>query len=144
MAIVYLGIGSNLGSRETNIRSAIGLMVEHGLNILKCSTIIETDPVGGPSIQRKFLNGVLKAETELNPKELLILLNGIEYRIGRRRSAPNDPRPIDLDILLYNHLSLQTPSLTIPHPRMLKRDFVMRPLREIEPQLAEELFHAHH
>ncbi len=143
MATVYLGIGSNLGNRRANIASGISLLRDKGLNILKCSTIIETDPVGGPRKQNKFLNGVLKIETELAPQKLLICLKEIERTIGRTKTVRNGPRIIDLDILLYNHLDLQTPYLTIPHPRMFERDFVMHPLKEIEPQLVKELLHAH-
>jgi len=144
MAIVYLGIGSNLGNRRENVEAAIALLKEAGLTVLKISTIIETDPVGGPPNQEKFLNGVLKIETHLSPQKLLGRLKYIEQQLGRVKTITNNgPRPIDLDILLYDQLDLQTPQLTIPHPRMLERNFVMRPLKEIEPQLAEELFHAH-
>ena len=143
MAIVYIGIGSNLGNRKRNIESAIRLLEKSGLDVLKRSTMIETDPVGGPRQQGKFLNGVLKIETKLTPDALLIRLKQIEHELGRIKTIRNGPRTIDLDILLYNHLDLQKPHLTIPHPRMLERDFVMRPLKEIEPQLVKELFHAY-
>ena len=143
MAIVYLAIGSNLGDRRKNIETAVRLLGKKHLDILKVSTIIETDPVGGPKNQGKFLNGVLKAETELPPEELLSFLKSIEKRLDRTKTVHNGPRTIDLDILLYNHRELQTPQLTIPHPRMFERAFVMQPLNEIEPQLVKELFHAH-
>ncbi len=105
--------------------------------------MIETDPVGGPKDQRKFLNGALKVSTETTPSELLSYLKEIEQKLGRERTVLNGPRTIDLDILLYNHREVQTPQLTIPHPRMLERNFVMKPLKEIAPQLVKELFHAH-
>ena len=143
MAIVYLGIGSNLGNRRKNIETAIRLLRKNRVNVLKISTLIETDPVGGPKDQRKFLNGALKGETEIAPEELLSCLKKIEHHLGRTKTVRNGPRPIDLDILLYNHREVQTPQLTIPHPRMLERDFVMQPLKEIDPELVKELFHAH-
>ncbi len=143
MAIAYLGIGSNLGNRRKNIEAAVRLLEKTHLDILKTSTIIESAPMGGPKDQGRFLNGVLKIETEIPPEELLKTLKQIEKRLGRTTTVRNGPRTIDLDILLYNHRKLQTPQLTIPHPRMFERDFVMHPLKEIEPQLVKELFHAH-
>ena len=143
MAIVYLGIGSNLGNRLQNIERAIEALKAHQIQILKPSTIIETDPVGN-SKQNKFLNAVLKTETSHPPQALLKILQSIEKELLRVKTLVNGPRTIDLDILLYDRLSLQTPELTIPHPRMLKRDFVMNPLKEIAPDLVEELTHAHH
>lgn len=143
MTVAYLGIGSNLGNRKENIEKAIALLKENNIVVLKCSTIIETDPVGGPPKQKKFLNGVLKIETQFSPQELLNLLKQIEQKIGRVKTVFNGPRPIDLDILIYDRLNVKKPQLTIPHPRMLERSFVMQPLKEIEPQLVEELSHAH-
>ena len=143
MAIVYLGIGSNLGNRQKNIEDAIASLKEKRIRILKRSTIIETDAVGGPAGQNKFLNGVLKVQTRLAAQELLRVLKRVERELGRIKTVENGPRIIDLDILLYDHLKLQTPQLTLPHPRMLQRGFVMTPLKEIEPQLVEELYHAH-
>ena len=143
MAIVYLGLGSNLGKRRENIDSAINLLKENKISVLRCSSITETAPVDCPPNQRNFLNGVLKIETDLLPHELLGVLKTIERQIGRKEAVRNGPRPIDLDILLYNQIKIQTPDLTIPHPRMFERDFVMIPLREIEPHLNEERWHAH-
>lgn len=144
MAIVYLGIGSNLGNRHENIENAKILLAKNNITLLQCSSIIETTPEGGPRNQENFLNGVLKIETILPPQELLDILKVIEARLGRVDAIRNGPRPIDLDILLYDQLQYQTSQLTIPHPRMIERDFVMKPLREIDPQLTEELTHAHH
>jgi 2-amino-4-hydroxy-6-hydroxymethyldihydropteridine diphosphokinase len=143
MAIAYLGIGSNLGNREENIDTAIKLLEENQIAILKRSTTIETDPVGGPPGQGKFLNAVLKVRTEFPPQPFLHLLKQIEQTLGRTVTVPNGPRPIDLDILIYDNLQWHTPDLTIPHPRMLERHFVMRPLKEIAPDLVKELVHAH-
>lgn len=135
MSIVYLAIGSNLGDRHENIETAKMLLLENNINILHCSSIIETIPAGGPPDQPNFLNGVIKIETNLNPDDLLDLLKTIESKLGRKKTVRNGPRTIDLDILLYDQLKYQTEQLTIPHPRMLKRDFVMNPLKEIDPQL---------
>ncbi|MCK4881603.1 MAG: 2-amino-4-hydroxy-6-hydroxymethyldihydropteridine diphosphokinase [Candidatus Omnitrophica bacterium] len=143
MATVYIGIGSNLGNRKKNIEDAIVSLRKNRIRVLKRSTIIETDPIGGPPNQGKFLNGVLKIQTQLAPQKLLHLLKQIERELGRKKTILNGPRSIDLDILLYDHLKLQTPQLTLPHPRMFKRHFVMNPLKEIEPLLTEELSHAY-
>ena len=142
MATIYLGLGSNLGDRRANIDKSLSLLVENGINILKHSTIIETEPVGGPE-QNKFLNSVIKAETELSPFELLEVINNIEKNLGRVRTIVNGPRTIDIDILLYNKIKVNASNLSIPHPQMLKRDFVLTPLKEIEPELVKELLHAH-
>lgn len=141
MATIYLGLGSNLGDRKANIDRSVSLLVENGILILKLSTIIETDPVGGPE-QNKFFNAALKAETKLSPTELLKLINTIEKQLGRVRTIKNGPRSIDIDILIYDNIKMDEPVLTIPHPRMLDRDFVLIPLKEIEPDLVEELLHA--
>ena len=143
MAIVYLGIGSNSGNRKKNIKDALTSLRKNHISILTRSTIIETDPVGGPPGQEKFLNGVLKIQTQLAPLKLLHLLKRVEQDLGRTKTILNGPRIIDLDILLYDHLKLQTPRLTLPHPRMLARDFVMKPLKEIDPDLTKELCHAY-
>ncbi|HBR15455.1 MAG TPA: 2-amino-4-hydroxy-6-hydroxymethyldihydropteridine diphosphokinase [Candidatus Omnitrophica bacterium] len=134
MAIVYIGIGSNLGNRKGNIESAFALLEENGIHILKISSIIETDPVDGPT-QEKFLNAVIKAGTHLSAQELLTQLKFIEKKLGRVPTVRNGPRTIDLDILLYDQVTLNTSQLTIPHPRMFLRDFVMNPLKEIAPEM---------
>lgn len=123
--------------------SAVASLQEKGALVLKRSTIIETDPVGGPP-QDKFLNAVVKVETKLSPRELLSTCQAIERQLGRVREVPNGPRTIDLDILLYDRLTIDTPQLKIPHPRMFERAFVLGPLREIEPDLLEESLNARH
>jgi 2-amino-4-hydroxy-6-hydroxymethyldihydropteridine diphosphokinase len=130
MPVVYLGLGSNLGDRARNIHEAVRLLNEAGVMAIKLSTIIETDPVGGPP-QGLFLNGVLKAETELLPLDLLKTVNEVEAKLGRVRTVKDGPRTIDIDILLYDDMALDTPELVIPHPRMREREFVMGPLVEI-------------
>ena len=142
MATVYLGLGSNLGDRALNIKNAIDSLNKQGIAVKKVSTIIETDPVGGPKDRGKFLNAVAKAETNLSPGNLRRTLKTIEQALGRVKTAKNGPRTIDLDILLYDMDVINTSELIIPHPRMLNRDFVMIPLKEIAPDLVEELFHA--
>ncbi len=143
MAVAYIALGSNLGDRVSYIMSAVASLQEKGASVLKQSTIIETDPVGGPP-QPKFLNAVVKIETRLSPVELLNQCQAIEQKLGRVRSVINGPRTIDLDILLYDRLVLDTPRLTIPHPRMFERAFVLEPLKEMEPALLEECVHARH
>jgi len=143
LATVYLGIGSNLNDRRKNIDQALALLQEKGGEVLRCSTIIETDPVGGPP-QNKFLNGVVQIQTELSPQKLLKVLKEIEITLKRTRTEINGPRTIDLDILLYDNLHINTNELTIPHPRMFDRDFVMKPLREIAPEITRSETHANH
>jgi len=134
VAIVFLGLGSNLGDREQNIRSALGALEEYGVGILKLSSIIESDPVGGPS-QGLFFNAVAKAKTDISPTDLLHVIHRVEHFLGRVRSVKNGPRTIDIDILLYDDLKVETPELAIPHPRMWARAFVTGPLREIAPEV---------
>lgn len=143
MAIVYLGLGSNQGERGKNISLAIEELKKNGLAIQKVSRLLETEPVGGPP-QGQFLNAVLKAETSLSPIDLLEKINTIEKQLGRKRTIKNGPRTIDIDILLFDNLRLDTPDLILPHPRMRERDFVMTPLREIEPDLDKILPYENH
>ena len=135
MNTVYLGLGSNLGDRNGNILQAIDEMKSQGIDIKKLSSILETDPVGGPP-QEKFLNAVARGETDISPFDLLELVKRVEIKLGRKRTVLNGPRTIDIDILLYSNVKINSPILTIPHPRMLKRNFIMTPLKEIEPELA--------
>ena len=138
MSIIYLALGSNLGDRLLFIHKAIEELELGGVKVLKLSTIIETDPVGGV-VQGKFLNGVLKASTNLSPEELHMTTQLIERKLGRIKKTLNGPRVIDIDILFYDDIKLVTPKLIIPHPRSLERSFVMQPLAEIEPVLCASL-----
>jgi len=138
VATVYLGIGSNLGDRTKNIQDAVSKLNTNGISVKKVSTIIETDPVGGPP-QGKFLNGAIEAQTTLTAPELHATLKKIEKDLGRVDTIRNGPRTIDIDILLYDELTFQTSTLTIPHLRMLERDFVMTPLKEIAPAVAKRI-----
>lgn len=130
MAQVFLGVGSNLGDRLANIEAAYQRLVEQRIRICACSAIRETEPAGGPA-QGKYLNAVIGVETDLEPLALLEVLKNIERDLGRVKTVKDGPRPIDLDILLYDQLVFDSPALTIPHPRMFTRDFVMIPLWEI-------------
>ena len=134
MATVYLGLGSNLKDREQYIHDAVRLLNERGVISQQLSTLIETDPVGGPR-QGLFINAVLRAETFLLPLDLLGVCLSVESALGRIRTVKNGPRTIDIDILLYDDIVMTTPELIIPHPRMKEREFVMRPLREVTEKI---------
>ena len=132
MKRVYLGVGSNIGLREAHLKKARILLSYHPkVHFLRSSPIYETDPVGGPP-QGKFLNAVWEIETELLPGELLQMLLSIEKSLGREKERDkNSPRTIDLDILFYEDLVVEEPNLTIPHPRLSERWFVLKPLWDL-------------
>ena len=132
MAVVFIGIGSNLGDRSKNIQEAVSLLkLDPDVQILAVSSLRETKPQDAPGPD--YLNAVAKLETALEPEVLLSSLQKIEDALGRKRPFKNAPRTIDLDILLYDNRVIHSPRLTIPHPAMFERDFVMQPLLEIEP-----------
>jgi 2-amino-4-hydroxy-6-hydroxymethyldihydropteridine diphosphokinase len=132
---VYIGIGSNLGDRESNIRQAVDqLAALPQCRLVRLSSLYDSDPVGLLD-QPPFLNAVAMLECELPPKQLLWNLNLIESRLGRVRAGHWGPRTIDLDILFYSNLVLEEPELTIPHPEVENRAFVLIPLNEIDPFL---------
>jgi GTP cyclohydrolase-4 len=133
LAIVYLCLGSNLGKREENLCQALTLL-SLKVNLGEVSSIYETEPVGFKE-QPLFLNLVCRITTNLPPEELLHLAKEIETSIGRVPSFPNAPRPIDIDILFYDNKIMETQNLTIPHPRLQDRAFVLIPLAEIAPDL---------
>jgi len=130
---VYLGLGSNLGDRKGNLGKALELLAQK-MRLGKRSSVYETEPVGNIPPQPRFLNMVCQASTRLGPTALLTLLKGIETKLGRTGGS-RDPRPIDIDILLYGDRVRETPKLTIPHPRLAERAFVLVPLAEIAPEL---------
>jgi 2-amino-4-hydroxy-6-hydroxymethyldihydropteridine diphosphokinase len=134
MSIVYVGIGSNLGDRERNCSRSIHLLEKHGIVIRQKSFLYETVPWGLRD-QPLFLNMVIEMETELKPQELLELLKDVEIEVGREESYRWGPRAIDLDILLYDDIILNEATLTIPHPYLHERDFVLIPLCEIAPDV---------
>jgi 2-amino-4-hydroxy-6-hydroxymethyldihydropteridine diphosphokinase len=126
----YIGLGSNLGDRVANVRRALA-----EVEPARASRLLETDPVGYVD-QPRFVNAVALVETDLAPRGLLDRLLEIERDLGRTRDGPRfGPRTIDLDLLLYDDLVLDEPGLTIPHPRMHERRFVLEPLAEIAPGL---------
>ena len=129
---IYLSLGSNLGDRLANLRSAIAALPDSGITVRKVSSIYESEPVDFRD-QPWFLNCVLEAETKLSPLDLLHALQTIELRMGREKTIPKGPRPIDLDILFYADQVIDTPELQIPHPRIAQRRFVLVPLAEIAP-----------
>ncbi|MEJ2678307.1 MAG: 2-amino-4-hydroxy-6-hydroxymethyldihydropteridine diphosphokinase, partial [Gemmatimonadota bacterium] len=133
MATVYLGLGSNLGDRDANLARALELL-EGRLGIDAVSSVYESEPVGYAA-QPEFLNLVARVQTDLAPRAILDVLQGIERTLGRERHFRNAPRIIDVDLLLYDEQQLNEQGLTVPHPRMMERDFVLRPLIELEPEL---------
>lgn len=139
-AIVYLSLGSNLGDRRENLRAAIRRISEH-ITIDAISSVYETAPVG-PQGQPAFLNLCLASRTNFMPHDLLHFLQSIEWVGGRRPTYRWGPRVIDIDLLLYGDRRLAAPDLTIPHPEMTRRAFVLVPLAEIAPDLDHPLFPA--
>ena len=133
-AIAYLALGSNLGDRQDNIGRAIArLDAVPGVRVLRRSSLYETAPVGGPAEQGSYLNAVVEVTSTLGPDDLFASLQGIETDLGRVRTVKDGPRTIDLDILLYGDLVIDSLRLTIPHPRLHERLFVLEPLDEIAP-----------
>jgi 2-amino-4-hydroxy-6-hydroxymethyldihydropteridine diphosphokinase len=131
---VFIGIGSNLGNREDNCNDAIRRLGRSGIEIIARSSMYETEP-WGVTDQPKFINMVIRIGTTLEPSELLAALKEIERKMGRVDTGKWGPRVIDLDILLYGDLVIDEPDLTIPHPHMFERDFVLKPLSEIAPEI---------
>ena len=130
---VYLSIGSNMGDREKYLRDGIEfLRSDEGVRIFAVSDLIETKPYGNVD-QADFLNGAVKLETLLTPHELLDLIHRAESAANRVRTEKWGPRTLDLDILLYDSLVMNDEDLTIPHPDMFNRDFVLTPLKQIAP-----------
>ncbi|MGM9562434.1 MAG: 2-amino-4-hydroxy-6-hydroxymethyldihydropteridine diphosphokinase [Phascolarctobacterium sp.] len=130
----YIALGSNLGDKEENLRRALELLEEHGVEVVKVSTFICTEPYGVTD-QPQFLNAVCQVRTSLEPLALLHTLLGIEQEMGRVRLRHWGERNIDLDLLLYEDVVMDTPELKLPHPDMQNRDFVLLPLAEIAPEL---------
>lgn len=134
---VYIGLGSNLGRREKNIAAALNaLETTRDIEVARVSTLYETEPVGGPDDQPKYLNAAAHLRTRLTPERLLALSRQIEETLGRKRTIAWGPRTIDLDILIFGNEIRSTPELMIPHPLMHERRFVLEPLAEIAPDLA--------
>jgi 2-amino-4-hydroxy-6-hydroxymethyldihydropteridine diphosphokinase len=136
MAKVYLGLGSNLGDRKKFLESALNsLREEPAISVLRVSSVVETTPEENLN-QPKFLNAVCEIETTLSPLDLLDKLRKIENKLGRpRERQKNSPRNIDLDILIFDDLLLKGKTLTIPHPKLHQRYFVLHGLNELVPEL---------
>jgi 2-amino-4-hydroxy-6-hydroxymethyldihydropteridine diphosphokinase len=131
---VYLGLGSNTGNREAELRTAIRKLNSPDLRVKRVSSVYESTPMYRED-QPHFLNAVVEAETALFPMRLLLRVANIERDMGRRRLRPKGPRNIDIDILLFGQFTLHTPQLQIPHPGMAERRFVLEPLAELSPDL---------
>jgi 2-amino-4-hydroxy-6-hydroxymethyldihydropteridine diphosphokinase len=135
VASAYVGIGSNLDDPAARVRDAlVDLAALPGTRLVKRSSLYRTQPQGYAA-QPDFVNAVAALDTELAPAELLDRLQAIETNAGRRRSFPNAPRTLDLDLLLYDAYRIDHPGLVVPHPRMHERAFVLVPLVEIAPEV---------
>ncbi|MCX6003630.1 MAG: 2-amino-4-hydroxy-6-hydroxymethyldihydropteridine diphosphokinase [Chloroflexi bacterium] len=130
---IYLGLGSNMKDRQDNLRRAMSLLSQK-IHINQVSPVYDTAPVGNTE-QPRFLNLVCEAATSLTPMELLTLVKGIETNMGRETEPPNSPRLIDIDILFYGNLTINTHKLVIPHPRLIERAFALTPMADIAPNL---------
>lgn len=140
MAVLYLSLGTNLGDRRSNLETAISLIARRIGTVQAQSSIIETQPWGFES-NNLFLNMAIKVETELEPMEVLQTAKAIEKEMGRTvKTGPEgyQDRIIDIDILLYDDLVIDSPELTIPHPHMYQRPFVMEPLAQIAPEILKQ------
>jgi 2-amino-4-hydroxy-6-hydroxymethyldihydropteridine diphosphokinase len=131
MRSVTLGLGSNLGDRLATLQRAVDLLVDEHVRVVASSRVWETDPVG--PAQPDFLNAVVGADTDLEPLDLLAACQRVEESLGRVRHERWGPRTIDIDILLVDDVAIDEPDLTVPHPRMTERAFVMLPLLELDP-----------
>ena len=142
MSTVYIGLGTNIGDKQNNLVTATALLAERVGKILALSSIYETEPWGFDS-NNTFLNAVLVQETSLTPSELLDVTRLIEIEMGRieKSNGSYHDRIIDIDILMYDDKIMQTSRLTLPHPLMHKRLFVMQPLAEVAPDTVHPIFH---
>ena len=132
--LAFLSLGSNQGDRAGQIEQALAALAEAGVCVRRRSALYRTEPVG-MNTQRWFVNCLVEVETELMPLALLRTLQRIERQLGRRRVSEKQPsaRPIDIDIIFYGQQVVRLPELTIPHPRLARRRFVLEPLRELAP-----------
>lgn len=138
MSEAYVALGSNLGDREENLRNALAHLSANDVHVVKVSTFIETEPYGVTD-QPGFVNAVCQVETKLEPLELLRLLLSIEQEMGRVRLRRWGERNIDLDLLLYGDACVVSEELTLPHPDMQNRDFVLLPLAEIAGEVVHPI-----
>jgi 2-amino-4-hydroxy-6-hydroxymethyldihydropteridine diphosphokinase len=132
----YLGLGSNVGPREDQLRAAVAALREQGVEVEATSSLYETEPVGEVLDQPDFLNAVVRIRTDNEPEELLDLCKAIEVERGRMLGGQrHGPRPLDVDLLLLGDVVLATDRLTLPHPQVTSRRFVLEPLLELNPDL---------
>jgi len=136
MPVAYIGVGANLGDREATIRAALAALdATPGIRVVAVSSFRETEPVGYVD-QPQFLNAAAAVETELDARGLLDALLAVERGLGRTREGPRfGPRTIDLDLLLFGDVEVDEPGLTVPHPRLHERAFVLEPLTELDPEM---------
>lgn len=133
----YLGLGSNVGDRAAHLRTAVSMLGERDVEVEAVSSAYETEPVGEVLDQPDFLNAAVRVRTELEPEALLDACKAIEAERGRALDAPrHSPRPLDVDLLLLGDLELSTDRLTLPHPEVRRRRFVLVPLLELDHDLA--------
>ena len=132
----YLGLGSNVGDRRAQLERAVAALSARGVEVLASSSVYETEPVGLVLDQRDFYNACLRVATERGPEELLDACKEVERALGRQPGGPrHGPRPIDVDVLLLGSLEHSSKRLTLPHPEVLSRRFVLVPLLELDPGL---------
>ncbi len=132
----YIALGSNIGDRAYHLEQAVqSLLLQTGISHVKISKIYETEPVGGPSGQGKYFNAAAEVETSLDPHLFLQALLQVEKKLGRVRTEMNAPRTIDLDLLFFSDQVINEPGLTVPHPRIHDRWFVLKPLCDLAPDL---------
>lgn len=132
----YLGLGSNVGDRAAHLQAAVELLGQRGVEVEAVSSAYETEPVGEVLDQADFLNAAIRIRTELEPEALLDVCKQVESERGRALDAPrHSPRPLDVDLLLLGDLEIETDRLTLPHPQVTSRRFVLVPLLELDPDL---------
>jgi 2-amino-4-hydroxy-6-hydroxymethyldihydropteridine diphosphokinase len=132
----YLGLGSNVGDRESHLRAAISALNQHEVDVEAVASLYETEPVGEVLDQPDFLNTAVRIRTELEPEELLVRCKAIEVEQGRMLGGQrHGPRPLDIDLLLLSEIELSTERLTLPHPEVISRRFVLAPLLELDSEL---------
>jgi 2-amino-4-hydroxy-6-hydroxymethyldihydropteridine diphosphokinase len=134
--VAYLGLGSNVGDRRSNLERAAAALSAHGVEVLASSSVYETEPVGLVLDQREFYNACLRVRTSFQPDELLDVCKAVERELGRPEGGVrHGPRPIDVDLLLLDDLQYSSERLTLPHPEVRLRRFVLVPLLELDPSL---------
>ena len=137
MTRAFLGLGSNIGDRREHLEAAVAGLRDAGVSVLASSSVYDTEPVGLVLDQPAFLNACLSVDVELEPLELLALVKGLERELGREPGGVrHGPRVIDIDVLLYGSTVLDADLLTLPHPGVIERRFVLVPLLELDPELA--------